>query len=768
MNHKTIVSKINNLKKHFPGNSKTFLFILLIGLIVSPVFIEAQEKSQNILTLERIYKLYDFELNQFGPARWLEDGSGYTTLEASQKFPNAKNIIKYKPKTGERTVLVDAKQLIPKGRENPLLVKDYNWSLDGKKLLIFTNSVKVWRYETRGDYWALDLVSGELSQLGLFAEPSTLMFAKFSPDAKKVGYVVKNNIYAEDLKTSEVIQLTHDGSSRIINGTFDWVYEEELSCRDGFRWSPDGENIAYWQSDTEGTGIFYLINNIDSIYSQPIPFPYPKVGTTNSAVKVGVVSATGGETKWFDIPGDPRNNYLARMEFIPNSNEVMIQQLNRLQNRNTVWIGNVKSMQFNKILNEEDDAFLDIHDNIQWLDKEKYFTWTSEKDGWLHLYKVSRNGKEMELITKGDFDVVNINCIDEKGGYVYYIASPENYTQRYLYRSRIDGKGSAERVSPKDVEGQFSYQMSPDANWAIATFQNSTTPNRISVISLPGHKEINILEDNSELKAKYDALELIPREFFKIDIGNVVLDAWMIKPVGFNPSKKYPVIFFIYGEPAGSTVQDNWKGGRLWDQYMAQQGYVIISVDNRGTKAPRGRDWRKSIYEQIGILATHDQAKAALEIFKMFSFVDKERIGIWGWSGGGQMTLNCMFRYPEIYKTGIAIAFVSHQKLYDTIYQERYMGLPSENKLGYHDGSPINHASKLTGNLMIIHGTADDNVHYQSFEMLVNELVKHNKLFSMMSYPMRSHSIKERDNTSLHLRRTMEKFWKNNLIPGGK
>ncbi len=758
----------NIFKKFFTDNSKASPLLFLIGIIVAPVFVEAQKQSQNILTLERIYKRNEFEKNQFGPARWLEDGSGYTTLEKSQEFADAKDIIKYNPKSGERYILVDASQLIPKGENNPLNIYDYKWSLNGKKLLIFTNTMRVWRYNTKGDYWVLDLISEELSQLGKFAEPSVMMFAKFSPDAKRVGYVVKNNIYIEDLKTLEVVQITDDGSDRIINGTFDWVYEEELSCRDGFRWSPDGKNIAYWQSDTEGTGIFYLINNIDSVYSQPIPFPYPKVGSTNSAVKVGVVPAAGGQTKWFDIPGDPRNNYLARMDFIPDSREVMIQQLNRLQNTNKVWVGNTETMALKNILTDRDEAFLDIHDNIQWLDGEKYFTWTSEKDGWLHLYKVSRDGKEMDLITKGDFDVVNINCIDENGGYVYYITSPTNYTQRYLYRSRIVGNNVTERISAKDVEGQFSYQMSPDAKWAIATFQNSVTPDRISVISLPGHKEIRMLEDNSKLKMKYDALGLNKKEFFKIDIGDVVLDAWMIKPVGFKPSKKYPVIFFIYGEPAGSTVQDHWSRRQLWEQYMAQQGYVIMSIDNRGTDVPRGRNWRKSIYEQIGILATHDQAKAATEIFNMFSFVDSERIGIWGWSGGGQMTLNCMFRYPEIYKTGIAVAFVSDQKLYDTIYQERYMGLPGENVEGYYDGSPINHASKLQGNLLIIHGTADDNVHYQSFEMLVDELIKQNKLFSMMSYPMRSHGIRERENTTLHLRRTMEKFWKNNLVPGGK
>jgi len=271
------------------------------------------------------------------------------------------------------------------------------------------------------------------------------------------------------------------------------------------------------------------------------------------------------------------------------------------------------------------------------------------------------------------------------------------------------------------------------------------------------------MEDNQTIKAKQARLGLSPKEFFRVDIGEEELDAWMIKPGNFDPSHKYPVIFFVYGEPAGSTVQDSWGGGDLWHQYLATQGYVIISVDNRGTAVPRGRAWRKSIYEQIGILAAEDQAAAALKILETHGFLDPERVGIWGWSGGGSMTLHCMFRYPKIYKTGIAVAFVSHQKLYDTAYQERYMGLPNENKQGFFEGSPINHASKLEGNLLLIHGTADDNVHYQSFEMLVDELIKQNKLFDMMAYPMRTHAIRERENTSLHLRRTMANYWKENL-----
>jgi len=733
--------------------------LIVLSVMVHPL--KAQENSA-ILTIEDIYKNNVYRQDGYGPVRWMKDNKGYSTLELNQKT-GGRDIVRYDAKTGKRSVLVSSSQLIPEGKSKPLSIRNYIWSEDNAKLLIFTNTRRVWRQHTRGDYWVLNLDSGVLQQLGKSVERTTMMFAKFSPDASKVAYVSKLNIYVENLSTGAIKQLTFDGGDNIINGTFDWVYEEELNCRDGFRWSTDSKNIAYWQSDTEGTGTFYMINNIDSVYSVPIPLPYPKAGTTNSAVKVGVVPVEGGESQWFDIPGDPRNNYLARMDFIPNSNEVMIQQLNRLQNTNKVWIGNVETMVINNILTDKDDAFLDIHDNIMWLDNDQSFTWTSEQDGWMHLYKVSRDGKKMDLITKGDFDVVRINCIDPKGGYVYYIASPEKPLERYLYRSRIDGKGVAERVSPEGMVGQHSYQMSADAKWAIHTFQNVTTPNRISLVSLPKHTETRLLVGNEEAKARYDKLGLNPKEFFRVDIGEVELDGWMIKPFDFDPSKKYPVIFYIYGEPAGSTVQNNWGGGDLWHQYLAQQGYIVMSLDPRGTRTPRGREWRKIIYKKIGIVAPKDHVAGVKKIIEKYPFVDASRIGIHGWSGGGQMTLNCMFRFPEIYKTGIAVAFVADQKNYDAIYQERYMSTPQDNPEGYRDGSPITHAHNLQGNLLIMHGTADDNVHYQSFEMLTNELIKHNKLFSQMSYPMRSHGIYERENTTYHLRQTMEKFWLENL-----
>jgi dipeptidyl-peptidase 4 len=737
-----------------------FLILAVANLFNNNVL---AQKTTPSLTLEDIYKNNLYAAKGFGAIRWMKDNAGYSTIE-NNASTNGNEIVRYEVSSGAKKTLVSATQLTPVGASKPLPIANYIWSEDNTKLLIFTNTRKVWRLNSRGDYWVLDLQTNKLSQLGKGLEEATLMFAKFSPDGTRAAYVSKLNIYVEDLASGKITKLTTDGGDNIINGTFDWVYEEELDCRDGFRWSPDGKNIAYWQSDTKGVGTFYMINNVDSIYSKPIPLPYPKVGTANSAVKVGVISASGGETKWFNVPGDPRNNYLARMDFIPESDEVMIQQLNRLQNTNIVWVGNTKTMALNTILTDKDAAYLDVHDNIVWLENNQSFTWTSEKDGWLHLYKVSRDGKTSSEITKGNFDVVNINCIDPKGGYVYYIASPENFTQRYLYRSRIDGKGEAERVSPKNMAGQHSYQISDDAQYAIHTFENATTPRRISLINLNTHTEIKLLQDNADLKAKMAALALRPKEFFKVDIGEVVLDAWMIKPKNFDPKKKYPVIFHVYGEPAGSTVQDNWgTGDNFWHQYLANQGYVVISVDNRGTKVPRGRDFRKCIYRQIGLLAADDQAKAAKKIMMMYSFVDAKRIGIWGWSGGGQMSLHCMFRHADIYKTGIAVSFVAHQTLYDNIYQERYMGLPSDNVEGYREGSPVTHASKLKGNLMIIHGTADDNVHYQNFELLANELIKHNKLFSMLSYPMRDHGINQRENTTLHMRRSMEKFWKDNL-----
>ncbi len=739
--------------------NKAYLIIMIFSFLS---LISWGQKKE--LSLEKIYSDNEFATKSFGPARWLSDGSAYTTLEASN-IEGAKDIVQYNPLTSERTIMVSAQSLIPQSKEQALDIYDYEWSDDGEKLLIFTNTRRVWRYHTRGDYWVLNLKNGKLQQLGKSLKSTTLQFAKFSPDSKKVAYVSEQNVYMEDLSSEMITPLTSDGGGFIVNGTFDWAYEEELSLRDGFRWSPDSKKIAYWQMNTEGIGTFYMINNIDSIYPKLIPIPYPKVGTTNSSSKIGVLDIETLNTCWMDIPGDPRNHYLARMDWAHSSDELIIQQLNRKQNVNKVFLGNATTGSAKVIHTEEVDAWLDVYDDLTWFDDGKYFSWRSDKTGWLHLYKISRDGKEIKPITHGDFEIINLLTIDKKGGWVYYIAAPDSPTERYLFRSKLNGKDKPQQLSPTGKVGHHSYELSPDGKFAIHTFSNSTTPPKMDVVSLPDHKVLNVLEDNSELKEKLAEYNIPQKEFFKLKISdNLAFDGWMIKPLDFDPSKKYPVLFFVYGEPAGSTVQNNF-GRDLYHEYIAQQGYIVISIDNRGTDVPRGREWRKSVYKKIGIIATEDQAAAARKIMQ-WDFIDSERIAIWGWSGGGSMTLNCMFKYPEIYKTGIAVAFISHQKIYNTIYQERYMDHPDNNKEGFEQGSPITHAKNLEGNLLLIHGSGDDNCHYQSCEMLVDELIKHNKYFTMIDYPMRSHGISERENTSLHLRMSMVRYLKLNLPAG--
>ncbi len=722
------------------------------------------------LNIERIFNSDEFEAEKSPSAVWLKDSPGYTTLEDSNSPEGGKDIVWHDPETGGRKIMVASASLIPPDETEPLDIDGYHWSKDRKKLLIFTNTERVWRRNTRGDYWVLDPTSWELRQLGAEAEPSTLMFARFSPDGCRVAYVCERNLFVQDLNDFQVTQLTMDGSDTIINGTSDWVYEEEFGLRDGFRFSPDGNSIAYWQFNTEGVRDFHLINYTDSLYPEITTFQYPKVGETNPACRVGVIDSNGGETLWFNVSDDSRNHYIPKMEWAENSEEIVLQQLNRLQNTNKVMLADVRTGCVRTILTERDEAWVDVSNSLKWLDDGSAFTWLSERDDWRHLYLVSRSGENITLLTPGQFDVISIQSVDEEGGWVYYIASPDNPAQRYLYRSPLDGSSKVERVTPAGREGTHRYQISTDSRWAFHTYSSFDTPPIIELVSLPEHRTKKVLADNSELRSKLDKLKRRPTDFFRIDIGDgVQLDGWCMKPPDFNPKKKYPLFFYVYGEPAGQTVRDVWGGKRyLWHLMLAQQGYLVMSVDNRGTSAPRGRAWRKSIYRQIGILASADQAAAVRAIIKSRPYVDPARIGVWGWSGGGSMSLNAIFRYPDLYRTAMAIAFISNQRFYDTIYQERYMGLPDDNEDGFKNGSPITFAHQLKGNLLLVHGTADDNCHYQSCEALINELIKHNKHFSMMSYPNRTHSIKEGENTRRHLYGLLTRYLKENLPPGPK
>jgi dipeptidyl-peptidase-4 len=738
----------------------------LVGALLAPSAPASAQDNQ--LTLERIFDSAEFAPDFAGPARWLVDGSGYSTVEISRTVRGL-DLVKYDPASGAREVLVPAERLIPSGTTAPLILEDYEWSEDGTKLLVYTNSQRVWRVNSRGDYWVLDLASGRLRQIGAQHPESSLMFAKFSPQGDRVAYVSENDLYVEHIADGRTTALTTGGTPTLIRGNFDWAYEEEFGIRDGFRWSPDGAHVAYWESDASEVKDFLLINNTDSLYPELTHIPYPKVGETLSAVRVGVISADGGETVWARVPGDSRNNYIARMEWAPNSREFVVQHLNRPQNRNDLLLVQAATGATSVLYTDTDDAWVDVVDDFLWLDDGARFTWVSEKDGWRHVYVVDRADGSERLVTPWQFDIVSISLIDAEGGWLYYIASPDNPTQRYLFRSRLDGSGDPERLSPESASGWNDYQMAHDGTWAFQTHSAFGVPRTVNLVALPDHRAVRSMADNAELTATTASLDRGEQEFFRVDIGDgVELDGWLMKPPGFDPNLSYPLLFYVYGEPWNQTVMDNWGGANyLWHLYLTQQGYLVASIDNRGTPAPRGREWRKSVHGDIGTLASADQA-AANRIIREWDFVDEDRIAIWGWSGGGSMTLNMMFRYPELYRTGMSVAPVPDQLLYDAIYQERYSGTLEEHADGYLSGSPIHHVDGLSGDLLIVHGTGDDNVHYQGTERLVNEMVARNKYFTMMAYPNRSHGIFEGEGTSLHLRNLLTRYLMEHVPVGAR
>ena len=707
---------------------------------------------------------------QPGAIKWSPDGNAYYRIESNE-------ITQYSLPANTRTIFISRQDLIPAGETKPLLVGAFYFSDNLQRLLIYTNTKKVWRANTRGDYWLMDLHSKKMKKLGAGRPQSSLMFAKFSPDGSRVAYVSEQNLYVEDLSTGEIKALTTNGNRKLINGTFDWAYEEELGCRDGFKWSPDGSRISYWQVDANQIRDYYMINTTDSAYSMIVPVEYPTIGQAPSPARIGIVDITTAATHWLNIPGDPGQHYLPRLEWRSPS-EILVQQLNRKQNESNIFSCNPASGASKLIYTEKDERWIDLFSftgssraldfqpSFVWLNQRKEFLWMSEKDGWQHLYRISADGSKEVLITKGNYDIIDFLAVDEKDNAVYFLASPANAAQAYLYKTKLDGKGKLELINPDGLEGTHGCSISPNHRYAQHTFSNTYTRTINELIDLKTNKP---LIEKESIRAKLPTSQG-PRnvEFFKIKTEDgTEMDGWMVKPNNFDQSKKYPVVFYVYTEPAAQTVLDRSGTGsnRLYNGDMAEDGYIYMSLDGRGTPAPKGSAWRKSIYKNIGQINIHDQALAAKEILK-WPFVDAGRIAVWGWSGGGSATLNLLFRYPEIYKTGIAIAAVANQLTYDNIYQERYMGLPQENLKEILEGSPINYAKNLKGNLLYIHGTGDDNVHYNNAEMLINELIKYNKQFQVMPYPNRTHSISEGEGTTEHLSTLYTTYLRKNCPPG--
>ena len=732
---------------------------------------------------QSIICMFFISMNLFGRVLpndviWNENETGYYTIKEN-------NIVLVSTKGKGDKIILSSSQI------KNLEIESFSFSQNKNKVLIFTESVKVWRYNTRGDYWVYDFSKGELQKLGRDMSNSSLMFAKFSPDANFVAYVSKEksesgirtsstsvNIYLENLQDRSIKKLTSsNGTKKLINGTFDWVYEEEFGCRDGFIFNEDGSRIAFWQIDANQVRDFYMINNTDSIYSYTIPVEYPKVGEDLSPARIGVINLSNEKTTWMNIPGEQNKFYLPRMTWMPGRNDLMIQQLNRKQNHSKIYIANSDSGETELLMEEKDDAWVDLRSSWpyqvqagwKFINDGKEFLYTTEKDGWSHIYRFNIASKSEYLVTKGNYDVVKPLAYDEKNESVYFIASPENPTERYLYKTSAKGDGKLIRVTPEILEGSHNYQISTKGKYAFHSFSNYFTRPMQAIVSLPNHKFINE-EQNMIKKYEPEKKEDHPLEFFEITtIDDVTMEGWIVKPKNLDKNKKYPVLFYFYSEPAGQTGVNRYGAGNnsLYDGNLGEDGYVYVTFDGRGTPSPKGRAWRKAIYRNIGRINVRDMAMGAKAVFEKYEFIDTSRVAVHGWSGGGTATLNCLFQYPEIFHTGIAAAAVANQLTYDNIYQERYMGDPKESYQDYVDGSPIKYAKNLKGNLLYIHGTGDDNVHYQNAEMLANELIKHKKVFYMLSYPNRSHGIRE-DGAYPHVRLMFTDFLRKNCPPGGR
>ena len=734
-------------------------------------------------TQSLFYLIFFVSINLFGRVLpndvvWNESETGYFTIKDN-------NIVLVSTRGKEDKVILSSSQV------NNLEIESFSFSQSKNKILIFTQSVKVWRYNTRGDYWVYDFKKNEIQKLGRNMSSSSLMFAKFSPNERFVAYVSKEksesgirnsstsvNIYLESLDDRTIKKLTSsNGTKKLINGTFDWVYEEEFGCRDGFIFNEDGTRIAFWQIDANQVRDFYMINNTDSIYSYTIPVEYPKVGEDLTPARIGVINLTNEEITWMKIPGEQNKFYLPRMTWMPGRNDLMIQQLNRKQNHSKIYIANANNGSTELLMEEKDEAWVDLRSSWpyqvqagwKFINNGKEFLYTTEKDGWSHIYRFDITNKTEYLVTKGNYDVVKPLAYDEKNENVYFIASPENPTERYLYKTSAKGDGQLIRVTPDVLEGSHNYQISTKAKYAFHSFSNYFTRPMQAIVSLPNHKFIN---ENQNMIEKYDLEKKKdhPLEFFEITtVDDVTMEGWIVKPKNLDKNKKYPVLFYFYSEPAGQTGVNRYGAGNngLYDGNLGEDGYVYVTFDGRGTPSPKGRAWRKAIYRNIGRINVRDMAMGAKAVFEKYEFIDTSRVAVHGWSGGGTATLNCLFQYPEIFHTGIAVAAVANQLTYDNIYQERYMGDPKESYQDYVDGSPIKYAKNLEGNLLYIHGTGDDNVHYQNAEMLANELIKHKKIFYMLSYPNRSHGIRE-DGAYPHVRLMFTDFLRKNCPPGGR
>jgi dipeptidyl-peptidase-4 len=723
---------------------KKYILFFFAALFLSTSLLQAQQA----ITLENIWAEYKFFARSIPGFNFLKDGKHYTKKEGNQ-------IKQYDFTTGEFVKDIFDASAVKDNKEYNGRLDDYSFSEDESKILIKTETESIYRYSSRGNFYVYDRASGKLTTVSTGGKQR---YTTFSPAADKVAFVRDNNLHIKNLVTGEEKPFTRDGKyNQIINGATDWVYEEEFALVRAFEWSPDGRKIAFLRFDESAVPEFTMTLHRDDAYPEYETFKYPKVGEVNSIVSAHIYDIEKDKTLEI-ASGEGKDIYFPRLKWTQDPNKLCLFRMNRHQNELELLLADAQSGKTSVLLEETNNYYIDITDDLTFLKDGQHFIWTSEKSGYNHIYLYGMDGREKVQLTKGKYDVTSFYGVDEANGLVYYQAAESSPLRREVFEVNLKGKKKRQLGKEK---GWSSAQFSSTFDYYVLNYSNANTASTYTVFDRQG-KEVRVLEDNARTAELQEEYNWQPVEFMTIPgADDVELNAWMIKPPGFQASKEYPVFMYVYGGPGSQTVKDQWGSlNHWWFQMLAQKGYIVVSVDNRGTGG-RGQEFKKMTYLQLGKYETIDQVEAAKYLGGL-PYVDASRIGIFGWSYGGYMSSLCILKGNDVFKAAIAVAPVTNWKWYDTIYTERYMRTDDENPDGYKDNSPVYFADRLKGSYLLVHGMADDNVHFQNTTEMVNALVNANKQFDTYFYPNRNHGIYGGP-TRLHLYTKMTNFLINNL-----
>lgn len=723
-------------------NSKWYVTLILLFSIYT-----AQSQKFDV---EKIWKEYAFFGKSVEGFKSMKNGEYFSKISTidGEEVVSKHTFANYK---GEGEVLINMKDVQINGKR--IAFEDYSFNSDETKALLTTSTQPIYRHSYTAVYYLYDLKTKKTELLDEARQPQTL--TEYSPDGTKVSYIFENNLYIKDIASGKVTQVTTDGKrNAIINGTTDWVYEEEFAITKGYAWSPDSKHIGYLKFNEKEVKDFTM-TYYNELYPEQYTFKYPKAGEDNSDVKLFMYSIESAQNKHIDLG---EYEYLPRLKWAPVENKLIIQTLNRHQNElkyHMIHVVNDKISTSN-FYTEKSETYIDIDDNLIILNDGKTILRTSEKDGFNHIYKLGFDGKS-EQVTSGDWDVIEFSGIDDKNTTVYYSSAENGAINKSIYKIGLNGKN---KTLLSEKNGSSHAEFSNGMKYFIKSYSDANTPPVYTLCNNSG-KELTVLENNAGLKATIEKYQFGKKEFVKFKGHQEELNGWIIKPSNFDPTKKYPVYINIYGGPGSNMVENSWGGVNLaYHQLLAQNGYIVVSVDPRGTMY-RGEKFKKSTYLQLGKLETEDFIAVGKEL-QSYDYVDPSRIGIMGWSYGGFMTSLAMTKGADVFKMGIAVAPVTNWRYYDNIYTERFMRTPAENAEGYDENSPINHVSKLKGKYLLIHGSGDDNVHFQNTMEMINALVAADKQFDLFIYPNKNHGIYG-GNTRNHLFKMMFDYTLKNL-----